>query len=213
MDAYIGVALALAKLYFKDNRKERALAWCDAVLQQLRAAPSSAARCCSAEDEADAYHLAGWLRIHADDHTGAYQLWSAGHAARPDCAALARHHRKRACWDDACEEEVTAPGLLGGGAHGDGAFGAGDLEAFAVPDDNRARTPALALFREGTQRGRLVFRTRRPVLTAAECRRGLGEVDAFHDECRGGRWGTVRHSSVKTTDVAVEGACFVCCVR
>lgn len=184
----VSVALALAKLYFKDNRKERALAWCDAILHKLR----SDARCCSKEDISDAYHLAGWIKIHADDHTGAYQLWTEGHEAVPDCDTLNRQYRKRACWD-------------GEGAPGDGVFQWDeDLEAFVVPVENRKQTPALALFCPETQQNALVFRTRRPVLTSDECKRVLEEVDSFHTEFRDGRWGTVRHSSVKTTDVAVE---------
>lgn len=200
----VSAALALAKLYFKANRKKRAFAWCDAILSRLR----KDANCCPPEDISDAYHLAGWIRIHSDDHTGAYRLWTEGHDAVPECDALARQHRKRACWDDdgADHEEVTDPSLLGGGEHGDGAFAMDDdLDAFAVPAWNVARTPALALFCAETQGDALVFRTRRPVLTAAECARVLEEVDSFHDDCRGGEWGTVRHSSVKTTDVAVEG--------
>lgn len=26
----------------------------------------------------DAYYLAGWIRIHADDHSGAYRVWAEG---------------------------------------------------------------------------------------------------------------------------------------
>eukprot|EP00584_Thalassiosira_punctigera_P010301 CAMPEP_0172546906 /NCGR_PEP_ID=MMETSP1067-20121228/16568_1 /TAXON_ID=265564 ORGANISM="Thalassiosira punctigera, Strain Tpunct2005C2" /NCGR_SAMPLE_ID=MMETSP1067 /ASSEMBLY_ACC=CAM_ASM_000444 /LENGTH=548 /DNA_ID=CAMNT_0013333905 /DNA_START=75 /DNA_END=1718 /DNA_ORIENTATION=+ len=197
----VAVALALAKLYFKDNRKERALAWCDAILRKLR----SDAGCCSMEDVSDAYHLAGWIRIHADDHTGAYQLWTEGHEAVPDCDALARQYRKRACWDNRNDEEVTNPCLLGEGAHGDGVFQRNeDLEAFAMPEENTKEAPALSLFNPETQKNELVFRTRHPVLTPQECKLVLEEVHSFHNKFRKGKWGTVRHSSVKTTDVAVE---------
>ena len=202
------VALALAKLYFKDGRKDRATTWCDAVLRKLRSEGEGGGggeRCCSIEDAADAYHLAGWVRIHADDHTGAYRLWTEGHAAVPGCELLARQHRKRACWDDdRGDTEACDSRLLGDGAHGDGVFRPNDLEAFAVPEENVKRTPALALFEPAAQKGAVVFRTRRPVLTAEECEEVLGRVEAFHEDFRGGRWGTVRHSSVKTTDVAVE---------
>lgn len=65
-------------------------------------------------------------------------------------------------------------------------------------------TPALAIFGpEQAQRG-VVFRTRHAVLTAEECRRVVDTVNRYHDEACDGHWGTVRHSSVKTTDVAVE---------
>ena len=195
----ISVALALTKLYFKDNRKERAFAWCNAILQKLR----NNKDCCSKEDISDAYHLGGWIRIHADDHTGAYKLWMEGHEAVPDCETLNRQYRKRACWDDINEDELTNPLLLGEGAHGDGVYNREeDLEAFEVP--NGTQTPALALFSSETQKNALVFRTRQPVLTPDECKQVLNEVEAFHQDFRNGKWGTVRHSSVKTTDVAVE---------
>jgi hypothetical protein len=202
----VTVALALAKLYFKDNRKDRAMTWCDAVLQKLRydsdIQPEN--RSYSVEDAADAYHLAGWVRIHADDHSGAYKLWTEGHAAVPECQSLARQYRKRECWDSDTNSEVCDPRLLGDGAHGDGVFRSDDLEAFVVPEANAKRTPALALFDQTTQRNALVFRSRRPVLTPTECQRVVDCVETFHEEHRGGEWGTVRHSSVKTTDVAVE---------
>ena len=192
----VSVALALTKLYFKDNRKGRAFAWCNAILQKLR----NNKDCCSKEDISDAYHLGGWIRIHADDHTGAYKLWMEGHKAVPDCETLNRQYRKRACWDDMNEDEVTNPLLLGEGAHGDGIYNREeDLEAFVG-----TQTPALALFSSETQNDELVFRTRQPVLTPDECKQVLNEVEAFHKDFRDGKWGTVRHSSVKTTDVAVE---------
>jgi len=197
----VGVALALTKLYFKDNRKERAFAWCNAILQKLR----NNKDCCSKEDISDAYHLGGWIRIHADDHTGAYKLWMEGHEAVPDCETLNRQYRKRACWDEINGDEVTNPLLLGEGAHGDGVYNREeDLEAFVLAEANRQQTPALALFCPEKQKDELVFRTRQPVLTPDECKQVLNEVEAFHKDFRDGRWGTVRHSSVKTTDVAVE---------
>ena len=199
----VSVALALAKLYFKDNTKERALSWCHVILQKLRRNKEQH----NNEDIiSDAYHLAGWIKIHADDHTGAYELWTEGHTIVPDCETLNRQYNKRACWDNINEEEVmTDPCLLGKGAHGDGIFNCHeDLEAFVVPDENIQQTPALALFHSETQKNALVFRTRKPVLTADECKCVLAEVDSFHDNHRNGKWGTVRHSSVKTTDVAVE---------
>lgn len=197
----VSAALALAKLYFKDNRKDYAQAWCDGILNKLRGDNG----CCSVEDTSDAYHLAGWIHIHSDDHTRAYQLWTEGHFAVPDCDTLRRQYKKRSVWDSRNDEEVTNPLLLGEGAHGDGVFLDEDFDAFVVPEHNVKQTPALALFCRDTQKNALVYRTRHPVLTVEECASVLKEVDSFHDECREGAWGTVRHSSVKTTDVAVEG--------
>ena len=102
---------------------------------------------------------------------------------------LERQHRKRHCWDqwdDAgggegaaeCTDDATP--LLGGGAHGDGVFHEGDLESFAVAPCRAERTPALALFDPATQRRRLVWRTKRALLTAPECAAVLAHVEAFH---------------------------------
>jgi len=160
---------------------------------------------CSVEDASDAYHLAGWLRIHADDHTGAYRLWMEGHAAVPECELLARQYRKRACWDHHDPAEVCDPRLLGSDNTTSSYCSVhDDLEAFFVPEDNVKHTPALALFEPTVQKNALVFRSRQPVLTGEECKEVLRCVEAFHRDFRGGQWGTVRHSSVKTTDVAVE---------
>lgn len=179
----------------------------------------------SADQAEDAWYLAGWIFIHGDDHTTAYRLWSEGHAALPNSGVLRRQHGKRACWDagDGADADADAgagadadagvdagagagtcvdAGLVGAGAHGDGSFEVDtDLEAFTVTLGGPC--PALALF-GGDQRGRLAFRSRRPVLSAAECANVVSCVQSYHEEKMDGVWGTVRQSSVKTTDVAVE---------
>ena len=71
--------------------------------------------------------------------------------------------------------------------------------AVAAPDE-----PALALFNDASQRRRVAFTTRAPVLTPAECRAVLAEVDAHVAGALGGRWGSVRRATVPTTDIAVE---------
>jgi hypothetical protein len=76
-----------------------------------------------------------------------------------------------------------------------------DLEPFSVPPSTPC--PALALFDPASQNRRLVFRSP-PVLTKSECAAVSAHVDSFIASERGGVWGTVRKSSVKTTDVAVE---------
>jgi hypothetical protein len=43
---------------------------------------------CSLDDAADAYHLSGWVKIHGDNHSGAYQVWSEGHIKIPSCPVL-----------------------------------------------------------------------------------------------------------------------------
>lgn len=96
-------------------------------------------------------------------------------------------------------------GTLGNGAHGDGRYDAeADLDAFTVAPSMLGRTPALALYDETLQRGRVVFRTKQPVLTRDECRRVCEIVADFHRVKTGGSWSTVRRATVPTTDVAVE---------
>ena len=220
----------------------------------MRAVRAYARGECSAEDGEDAFHLAGWVSIHADDHTSAYTLWARGARALPDSEALHRQARKRAVWDanitqalcaaavaaaeDAkpstragtetaalpgeCEgsrepaeaaarqcmasDAEAASGLLGGTpAGGVCAFDREiDLEGFGVHAHRVHRTPALALFDPHAQRGELVFRTRNPLLTRLECAAVVTQVEGHIQRERGGIWGTVRRSSVRTTDVAVE---------
>jgi len=129
----------------------------------------------------------------------------------PDDLVLATQEAKRRCWDsrgaDAEGEQTSPPaGTIGSGCHGDGRFDAhADLDSFTVAPSMLRRTPALALYDPETQRGRVVFRTRRALLTREECRRVCDVVDEHHRTKReGGEWSTVRRATVPTTDVAVE---------
>ncbi|KAF0685935.1 Aste57867_22253 [Aphanomyces stellatus] len=189
MDDHPMLQLALARLQFKaglyDDALETCLLVCDAYPADER---------CTRDTAADAYHLAGWVKIHGDDHTNAYALWSCGSQAIPSCPVLARQHRKRQCWDDESEGDLLPPGLVGQGASGHPVVG------FTVPDTTRA----LAVFDRSSQNNQLVFRTGTPILTPAECAAVVDAVHQHHRDVRDGQWGTVRHSSVKTTDVAVE---------
>jgi hypothetical protein len=76
------------------------------------------------------------------------------------------------------------------------------LEPFTV--SLLASIPPLSLFCTETQKNCLVFRTKQALLSPEECSSVLRIVDQHHSQNLGGKWGTVRHSSVKTTDVAVE---------
>ena len=98
--------------------------------------------------------------------------------------------------------EVAVTPLIGAGAHGDSVFDAGaDCDAFSVPAG--VDEPALLLLGERCRLARgVVFRSRRALLSRGECAAVLRHAEA-HAAARGG-WGTVRHSSVPTTDVAVE---------
>ncbi|OQR95184.1 hypothetical protein ACHHYP_00249 [Achlya hypogyna] len=181
--------LGLGRLVFKAGDYDAALQHCLAVCEIFLANRDA----CDVSTAADAFHLAGWVKIHGDDHTEAYRIWSQGSQAIPTCPVLGRQHRKRTCWDEA-PVEVLAPGLVG-----EGATAPFDVEGFEAAD-----TPAMAIFAPETQHQQLVFRSKAPLLTATECSNVLALVEKYHVEARSGVWGTVRHSSVKTTDVAVE---------
>ncbi|KAH9125938.1 hypothetical protein AeMF1_003518 [Aphanomyces euteiches] len=189
LEDHPALQLALARLQFKAGQYDEALETC---LLVCAAYPDD--KRCTRETAADAYHLAGWVKIHGDDHTNAYALWSRGSAAIPSCPVLARQHRKRQCWDDESDMDQLIPGLVG-----DGGFGL-PAQGFTVPPTTRA----LALFDRATQHNELVFRSTTPLLTEAECAAVVDIVQTYHKEVLDGHWGTVRHSSVKTTDVAVE---------
>jgi hypothetical protein len=104
--------LALAKLLFKDDRKEESLGWCQQIFdvfatQEAPTEMTGSAECgdgaqqaISDEDAADAYYLGGWVKIHDDDHTGAYKIWRDGALAVPSSALLTTQYKKRQCWDD-----------------------------------------------------------------------------------------------------------------
>mmetsp|Transcript_19974 Transcript_19974/g.39231 ORF Transcript_19974/g.39231 Transcript_19974/m.39231 type:complete len:537 (+) Transcript_19974:184-1794(+) len=203
-------SLMLAKLLFKANRKEEALMFCQHVCSM---SPSDATD--SEEHErlvdaiADAFHLAGWIKIHADHHTAAYELWKQGHIVVPSCSVLKRQAAKRSCWDlgDQGAEEEKAR-TLNSSFPLDSLVGAAampqEFEAHYVDSTRLGCTPALSLFDPETQQNGLVFKSTTPVLTAQECANVLRCVNEFHERERGGKWSTVRHSSVPTTDIAVE---------
>ena len=209
-------AVALVKLLFKANRnadsKRVALQVCSSFESQVLSRSSSSActggvPSVSTEDAIDAFNLAAWVSIHADDHTSAYKIWAAGSLVLPKTPSLSRQCDKRRCWDVAQASDAADCAALVGGAPagvGGGFDVERDLDAFSVPQSLLCRTPALALFHSPSQLGRLVFRTRSPLLTPLECSRVLSLVDSYVSLQLNGNWGTVRSSSVPTTDVAVE---------
>jgi hypothetical protein len=231
--------LALAKLLFQQGRKSEAYELCEQVFTSFEASlewlqinhmkvkdyfdgddldGSNVEE--AANDAAEAYQLGGWIKIHSDDHTSAYAIWSRGHAAVPSCPFLARQAGKRSCWDEYyCStstdrtlqlqrDATVAREMIGGGAHSDGRFDKHhDLDVFAVPHNQTAsactpqpqrpaHVPSLglvgcglligwfvctvALFDENSQCREVVFRTRKPLLTADECQAVLQEVCLYN---------------------------------
>ena len=198
------LSLALAKLLFRADSKREAFQLCEVLmvhyrqqkLQQQQALdpdgePKTVRYSVTTQQAEDAWYLAGWVRIHGDDHTSAYALWSEGHTVIPSSLVLARQFQKRKCWDAAMAEETCLnQDFVGNGAYEDGVIDVlRDLDAFeVVPTSPKVSTegegherryacPALALFDGQHQGRRLVFRTRKPVLTRKECKAILDEVD------------------------------------
>ena len=149
-------ALMHAKMLFVEDRKEESLARCLHVIDAFARGDAST------EEAADAFHLAGWVHIHADDHSAAYALWARGHATLPevDDPNLRRQTRKRLCWDvgdaggggEACEACLLGEGWGGVGR------GLRGWASFKVTADPRPRTlrcgepaapPRVALARAG----------------------------------------------------------------
>jgi hypothetical protein len=109
----VPVTLALAKLCFKGNNKPKAMELCMRIVTYLNDHPSlilatdtshdhttpennntplspsssTASGSCDPEDAADAYHLAGWIRVHDDDHTSAYRIWN----EEVDCCPIVKY--------------------------------------------------------------------------------------------------------------------------
>ena len=175
---------------------------------------------------AEAYYLSGWVLIHCDNHTDAYKIWSEGARAIPGDERLSVQDRKREVWDTpslSCggsvvgDDHVTFTdaigirSLLGDSKHyRNGVFDiTSDFDVYCVPrlalDCHKdSDEPALALFDDTTQDRAVVFRTRHDILTKQECDNIIAIADAHVQTTKGGEWGTVRESSVKTTDIAVE---------
>lgn len=154
--------LALAKLLFQESRKLEAYELCCEVFKTFEAGlecfrtdhdASDVGKAANqtVDEAAEAYQLAGWIKIHSDDHSSAYAIWSRGFDAVPSCPFLARQAGKRLCWDEyygstgntkdvQLQRDATAArDFIGGGAHSDGCFDRHcDLDAFAVPNDQNA---------------------------------------------------------------------------
>eukprot|EP01038_Epipyxis_sp_PR26KG_P012702 gene12702-17034_t len=253
------ITLALAKITFKDDKKEESLHLCQQIFslysQQLQSnlrddefyfADESNYKI-SEEEVGEAYYLGGWVKIHDDDHTNAYKIWQDGYNSLPDNFLLKQQNNKRSCWDNKDllkdDENWLAAACYLGGAHNltsndqksshdmiettpcDQMFilerlkkihffdVSTDLDCFRcyeechdnlINGNTQASVPALGLFDKSQHEKGIVFRTRSPLLTPMECKSVIDEVYSYHAQYLDNKWGTVRHSSVKTTDIAVE---------
>jgi hypothetical protein len=110
------ITLALAKLLFRDDKKDESFSLCKEIFAAYSTESPPGDLPLSAipiDDAADAYYLGGWIKIHDDDHTNAYRVWKEGHFAIPTCPILARQYGKRECWDELwAREELTLVRLI-----------------------------------------------------------------------------------------------------
>ena len=232
--ASVKLQLAYAKLLFRNNEKELSEKVLNSLLRKYKQQQSytsididdssvgnnydSSDDCTSEEndckiiileeDGADAFYILGWIKIHGDDHTTAYRIWSEGHRYCPNDVRLKRQQNKVACWSGISKSKDQVPttymplsSLIGSGFHIDGVFSSSDFDCFTVAQDRDE--PALHLFDQKYQKRELVFRCKKPILTALECEKIIFEVNN-HIANSYDQWPIVRAASVPTTDIAVE---------
>ena len=212
------VYLALAKLLFRDNNKSEAenvlCEFLDHLITGEDDSIESSVNNYDDEDIADAFYILGWISIHADDHTKAYQIWSKGYRFVPTDQRLARQHSKVQCWKDISiksdslvalnssisNSNIDLKKLIGGSVHFGRPFCSEDFDAFRIA--NCIHEPALNLFNADSQDRKLVFRSRNQILTVDECAAVVALTE--HHVAENGGWTSVRSASLPTTDVAVE---------
>eukprot|EP01134_Creolimax_fragrantissima_P001186 CFRG1186T1 len=120
------------------------------------------------------------------------------HIVKTECASLVDSDHQRNTSDEGVQSNLIRDDLSQGNISN---YACTDFDAFCV-DYKHRREVALNLFDTKTQQGRVVFRSKKPIMPYEERRMVLDACEDFAKE-RGG-WGTVRHCSVPTTDVAVE---------
>jgi tetratricopeptide (TPR) repeat protein len=111
------LTLALAKLFFREDDKRAAYTLCSEIIEEhqskqglhdgnnrpqnndKKAGRDRGEDIDSDSMIADAFYIAGWIQIHGNDHTAAYNTWRKGADAVPTDNRLTRQQRKRECWD------------------------------------------------------------------------------------------------------------------
>jgi hypothetical protein len=195
------IALALAKLLFRDDQKEISYKLCLHICNEYKLQLNNENQEISVDDAASAYYLAGWIKIHDDDHSNAYRIWGEGsNVIKSNCDRLIKQQRKRLIWDKPFINEVNANDdcIQFNNISYNSEI---DFESFNSISINE---PALSLFSSISQQNRVVYRSKKQLMTKEECKNIIRIVEEYHKEFHNGIWGTVRQSSVKTTDVAVE---------
>lgn len=214
------IILMLSRLLFRDNKKAEAASILLPFTETVKASLGAYGCSISADEAADAYYILGWIFIHADNHTRAYDIWSEGYDVIPTDLRLKRQRNKVQHWANidkttdnlaaisdcvpfAVDNSYQMTKLIGNGAHFNREFSRSrDFDSFEIPCDQEE--PALGLFTADKQERKLVFRTKQPILTCDECAAVIEVVEDYVAQNRGGVWGSVRSASLPTTDVAVE---------
>ena len=210
------VRLARAKLLFRSGKKGEAGQALDPLLEATRRMLGRGHEGdklrlrLDLHTAAEAFYIAGWVHIHADDHTAAYALWCEGATLMPSDLRLQRQQRKTETWGNlsAADEECFDEGginlqqpLLRFALPPTGCLSPLEWTYFTLQSSESAAEPALRLFAP-SQRGCIAVQTRTPLLPLAECREVMRIVDDHIAVHKGGSWGTVRRATVPTTDIA-----------
>ena len=142
----------------------------------------------------------------------AYALWSEGAKLLPSDARLERQARKAQTWGgwQACgdsDAKDCATRLMGLAAAAPPFLLESEWTRTTLSTARALSEPALRLFDPSSQRGCIAVQTRSPLLLPDECAEVCRVVEAHVAEVLGGTWGTVRRSTVPTTDIAGKGCC------
>lgn len=194
------VRLSLAKLLFRAGRKEESQEELGFILDASRGSCTHPLPTLTPAILHDAWYLSGWVSIHGDDHTTAYATWGEGALLAPTDERLQRQKRKVDVWATLLPSETSCPTLVGEGGH------VRDREADTTPfhlPASHPHEPAASLLPKD-HGGALVYTSKQALLTPKECKAVLACVESHVAGALGGVWGTVRRSSVLTTDIAVE---------
>ena len=193
------VRLSYAKLLFRAGRKTEAGEALAPLVSAASATSSDHSPPCLFTDldqvtACDALYIAGWVKIHQDNHSQAYALWAAGATAQPDDIRLSRQAGKVLVWGNLYNDEMEdllptpppPPPPL----------------ALLVPD-SKSLPPALSLFSQAQGRS-IAFISSSPLISSTSASFAITAAEEHVVSALSGVWGTVRNASVPTTDVAVE---------
>lgn len=192
--------LAFSKLLFKDGKYDRSVNLLEDLIASFESSVPDKRSVKLIAMASDAFYFAGWVCVHSDNHTRAYDFWSRGaNVMMGGEALLNRQATKRKLWDEGAGvlEGWKVELGMGGGVREVETVGYAD-----VVDGGAFVSPARRIF--DSSQGEIVHTTIMPVCPIDVCQRVVETTQRYVDEVNKGVWGSVRAATVKTTDVAIE---------